>query len=129
MRVLIADERPSVRAALRAVLEQDPQCEGIDEAVEARGVLAALGFGADLLIMEWGLPGLPPDILLMRARTGRPGIVVVALGRAIGARRAAEAAGVDCFIDTLEPPGDFVRLLHDLCPEAKKALRLMEQPT
>ncbi len=115
MRVLIADQRPSVRAALRAVLEHDPLCEGIDEAVEARGALEALAFGADVLIIEWGLPGLSPAALLALAREHRAEIVIVALGRYTSAREWSLAAGADFYIDTTEPFDDFVGLVHNLC--------------
>ena len=115
MRVLIADQRPSVRAALRAVLEHDPLCEGIDEAVEARGALDALAFGANVFIVEWGLPGLSPAALLALAREHHPAIVIVALGRYTPAREWSLAAGADFYIDTTEPFDDFIGLVHDLC--------------
>lgn len=122
MRVLIADERPSVRTALRAVLEHDPQCEGIDEAVEAGGALEALAFGADVLIVEWGLPGLSPSSMLGLAREQRPEIVVIALGRYALAREWSLAAGADYYIDTTAPVDDFVGVLHALCGRAGKKL-------
>lgn len=115
MRVLIADERQSVRAALRAVLEHDPQCDGIDEALESAGALAALGFGADVLIIEWGLPGLTPAALVSLARERQPGLIIIALGRYESAREASLRAGADYYIDTTEPVHDFVGLLHGLC--------------
>lgn len=123
MRVLIADERPSIRAALRAVLEHDPFYDGIDEAVDADGALAALAFGADVLIMEWGLPGRPSIELLARIRERRPGLVIIVLGRYGGARPVALAAGADCYLDTSEPREDFTGLLHNLCPGAVAALQ------
>lgn len=117
MRVLIADGRPSIRAALWAVLEQDPACEGVDEAVEAAGALTALDFGADVMILEWGLPGLPPETLVRLAKSQRPELIVVVLGRYRDACEAAMIAGADYTIDTSEPAVDFVGLLHGLCPQ------------
>lgn len=115
MRVLIADERQSVRAALRAVLEHDPQCDGIDEAIESGGALAALGFGADVMIVEWGLPGLPPAALVSLARERQPGLIIIVLGHLAGARESALNAGADHFIETAEPAHEFLQLLHGLC--------------
>lgn len=117
MRVLIADERPSIRAALMAVLDHDPACEGVDEAVEAGGALSALDFGADVMILEWGLRGLPPVTLIGLARTQRPDLIIVVLGRYSDAQRAALDAGADYYIDTSEPALDFVGVLHGLCSQ------------
>lgn len=127
MRVLIADERPSVRTALRAVLEHDPQCEGIDEAIEAAGALEALAFGADVLIIEWGLPGLSPAAMVALAREQRPEIIIIALGRYSFAREWSFSVGADYYIDTTEPSDDFVGMLHDLCGETKRRLGQREQ--
>ncbi|MCA9864981.1 MAG: hypothetical protein KIS95_13240 [Anaerolineae bacterium] len=122
MRVLIADERPSVRAALRAVLEHDSACEGIDEVVEVDDAMSALAFGADLLLVEWG-SSRPLIRLPARAKVMHPGLIVVALGRHGGAAEQALAAGADYYIDTTEPPANFIDLLHEICPEARSAAR------
>ncbi len=47
MHVLIAEARPSTRAALRALLEHDPHCHRISEATDAQGTLAALSDAPD----------------------------------------------------------------------------------
>ena len=123
MRVLIADERPSVRAALRAVLEHDADCEGIDEVVEVEDAMSALAFGADLLLVEWEV-SRPLIMLPARAKMLHPGLFVVALGRHGGAAEPALAAGADYYIDTTEPPEDFIGLLHDLCQQTRGTLQL-----
>ena len=115
MRVLIADQRPSVHAAIRAVLEHDSGCEGIDEVISASDAMTALGFGADAVVLEWGLPGMPSEMLIARLRALRPGLIVVVLGRFADARQPALAAGADHYIDTTGASHDFVVLLHELC--------------
>lgn len=115
MRVLIADERPSVRAALRAVLEHDAQCLGIDEAEGGDDALAALAFGADVVVLEWEIHGLTAATFIAVAKARRPGLVVVVLGHFPAAGAAALAAGADYYIDTTQPVEDFVGLLHKLC--------------
>jgi len=118
MRVLIVDERPSVRVALRAVLEHDPLCKGVDEVAEAEDAMTALAFGAGVVVLEWGLHGRqPPEMLIAQMKARRPGLVIIALGRFGDARQAALAAGCDYYIDTSEPAVDFVGVLHGLCPE------------
>jgi DNA-binding NarL/FixJ family response regulator len=116
MRVIIADERPSIRSALRMVLEHDGQCERILEAGDVPALLDALSSSPDLVLLEWGLPGMRPELLANRLRAARPSLVVVALSEHLTERPAALAAGAACFIHTAEPPPHFLDLLHGLCP-------------
>lgn len=116
MRVLIADDRLSIRAALRAVLEHDPSCDGIDEAAEASDALVALDFGADVALVGWGIHGLSSAALIKVMRARHPAMVIIVLGRFTDGREQAMAAGADCYIDTNEPPEHFLRILHELCP-------------
>jgi DNA-binding NarL/FixJ family response regulator len=121
MRVLIVDERPSVRAALRAALEHDAQCGGIDEAGGGDDALASLAFGADVVVLEWELHGLAAATFIAVAKARRPGIVVVVLGHYAEAGAAALAAGADFYVDVSQPFEDFVGLLHKLCRTAGQA--------
>ena len=124
MHVLIAEARPSTRAALRALLEHDPLCERVTEATDAPGALAALAGNPDLLLLDWALPGLPAAAVVARVRALRPEVVIIALGHHAATRRASLEAGVDCFIDTNQPPTDLIALLNTLCPPAaQKILR------
>lgn len=116
MRVIIADQRPSIRSALRMVLEHDGQCERILEAGDAPALLDALSSSPDLVLLEWGLPGMRPEMLPNRLRAARPSLIVVALSDHLSERSAALAAGAACFIHTAEPPPRFLDLLHSLCP-------------
>jgi DNA-binding NarL/FixJ family response regulator len=117
MHVLIAEARPSTRAALRALLEHDPHCQHLIEAADAQTALAALNEGPDLLLLDWALPGLPAAAVVARARTLRPELVIIALGHHAATRHAALDMGVDCFIDTNQPPNDLIALLNTLCPD------------
>ncbi len=117
MHVLIAEARPSTRAALRALLEHDPHCQHLIEAVDAQSALAALSESPDLLLLDWALPGLPAAAVVARARALRPDLVIIALGHHAATRRAALDVGVDCFIDTNQPPTDLIALLNTLCPD------------
>ncbi len=129
MRVLIAEARPSTRGALRALLEHDPSCDQVIEATDAQSVLTALRAAPDMLLLDWGLPGLATEALVARVRELRPALIIVALGHHQQTRRAALAVGADCYIDTSQPPVDFMDLLHRLCPDVLEALRPSSKPT
>lgn len=129
MRVLIVDERLSVRTALRAALEHDVQCAGIDEAAGGEDALAALAFGADVVVLEWELHGLTAATFITVAKARRPGLIVVVLGHYLEARIAALAAGADYYVDTTQPFEDFVGLLHKLCRAAGHVTELPDSLT
>lgn len=122
MRVLIAEARPSTRGAMRALLEHDPHCRQVIEAADAQAALAALRDRPDMMLLDWGLPGLAAEALVTRARNLCPELIIVALGHYSQTRPAALAAGADCFIDTTHPPDGFMDLLHQLCPEVRERL-------
>jgi len=124
MRVLIAEARPSTRGALRALLEHDPFCQNVTEAADGQAVLAALRGGPDMVLLDWGLPGMAAEALVTRIREVRPGVIIVALGHHEQTRRVALAVGADCYIDTTHPPVDFMDLLHRLCPDVRKTLSI-----
>lgn len=127
MHVLIAEARPSTRAALRALLEHDPLCERVTEATDAQSALAALADPPDLLLLDWALPGLPAAAIVARVRTLQPQVVIIALGHHAATRRASLDAGVDCFIDTNQPPTDLIALLNTLCPPGAARLAMAQR--
>ena len=106
MRVFIADDQKMVRSALRLLLEQDLEVSVVGEAVEADGLLSQVrGACADLVLLDWELPGLQTaDPLLPTLRTLCPHMSVIALSGRPEARRASLAAGADAFVSKVEPP-------------------------
>lgn len=126
MRIIIADRRPSVRSALRMVLEHDVACESITEATDTAEILDALPLGPDLLLLEWDLPGLPSVELVGRLRAEQPELSIVALSDHLRAKGEAFRSGANCFINTTEPPPNFLELLHSLCPDVAEQLRAVQ---
>lgn len=105
MNVLLADDRAKVRSALRLLLEQEPDIQIVGEAADATGLLLAVERDApDLILLDWELPGLPPENLLRLLRYLRPTIWVIALSGRPEARPAALAAGIDGFVSKGDPP-------------------------
>jgi DNA-binding NarL/FixJ family response regulator len=115
MRVLIADDQPQVRSALRLLLEQEPGLTVIADAASATTLLAqADRLHPDLILLDWELPGRPAEELLAIVREIYPQIVVVALSGRLGARPAALAAGVDAFVSKGDPAEHVLDTLHAL---------------
>ena len=113
MRVLIADDQPQVRSALRLLLKQEPgvavvgEAENVEEALEL-----ATARRPDLVLLDWELPGLRAADLSKKAKLGLlpalrarcPRVKVVALSGRSEARQAALAAGADIFVSKGDPP-------------------------
>ena len=115
MRILLADDQPKVRFALRVLLERRSGFEVVGEAVDADDVLSKVrATGPDLVLLEWELPGPVGSDLLSALRGICPDLFIVALSGRPESRQVALAAGADAFVSKAEPPE---RLLATLARE------------
>ena len=105
LRVLLADDRASVRAALRLLLEQEPNLAIVGEAADATGLLLAISqHPTDVLLLDWELPGLPTDHLLRLLQFERPSLRIIAMSSRPEAKPRALAAGAAAFLSKGAPP-------------------------
>ena len=105
MRVLLADDEPKVRSALRLLLEQLPKMTVVGEAAESLALLAQMPAARpDLVLLDWELPGWPAKELLMALRNVAPDVSVMALSGHPEARHAALKAGANAFVSKGDPP-------------------------
>lgn len=105
MKILLADDQPRVRFALRVLLEQQPGWKVVAEAVNSDELLVqAAATHPDLTILDWELPGQVPEKLLSEIRRFRPDLRIIVLGEQPEARYAALSAGADAFFNRTNPP-------------------------
>lgn len=105
MRLLLADERPKTRFALRTLLRLQTGLTVVGEAATADGLLAlAEQTSPDVLLLGWGLQGSQADELLPALRSICPHIYVIALSSRPEVRGAALAAGADAFVSKIDSP-------------------------
>ena len=105
MHILLADGRPKVRFALRALLTRQTAPHVLHEASDAQDLLAQAEVSCpDLVLLDWELPGLAPSDLIPALRRVCPKAAVIALSGTVSARREALAAGVDAFVSKGDPP-------------------------
>jgi CheY-like chemotaxis protein len=98
-RILIADDRRSVRSSLRLLMEQRTSAVVVGEAADAPGLLSLLEDSrADILLLDWELPGLPVRYLVQVLRSEWPLLHIVAMSSRPEARELAELAGVFAFL-------------------------------
>ncbi len=105
MRILLADDQPKVRSALRLLLEQEPEMSVVGEAAEVEDLLAQVeATQPDLVLLDWELPGLQAADLLPTLRSLHPRLKVIALSGRLEARQAALTAGAEAFVSKGDPP-------------------------
>ena len=115
MQILLADEQTRVRLALQILLSQEPGVTVVGEAVEAADLLAQIrATRPDLVLLDWGLPGLATIGSLSALHTACPNLSVIVLSGRPEARQMALAAGADEFISKIDPPEKLLAAIHSM---------------
>lgn len=113
MRVLIADDQPDVRSALCLLLEQQPGISVVGEVTDTSQLSKWLrANSADLVLLDWELPGQQASELLAALRTLCPNVAVIALNSCPQTRRAALTAGADDFVSKGDPPEQLLAAIN-----------------
>ena len=120
MRILLADDQPKIRFALRLLLEREPGLDVVGEAAEAESLLAQLeATQPDVVLLDWELPGLSAIGGLPALRAVCPQLRVIALSGRLEARQAALAAGADAFVSKSKPPSQLIATLRAISQEVE----------
>jgi DNA-binding NarL/FixJ family response regulator len=115
MKLLIADDNPEVRSALRLLLEQEPLQALVVEASDTQSVLAHLSENCPIaILLDWELPGLHKNGILQELHSYCQNIKIIALSSKYEARREALAIGADAFVSKTEPPEQILTTLYSL---------------
>ena len=120
MRVLLADDQSDVRFALRTLLEREPGVQVLGEAVGSEVLLGQMKVDCpDLVLLDWALPGMAGDELLLILRAACPDVSVVVLGGQpeAGVRRAVLDAGADAYVSKTDPPEQLLAAIKSVRPE------------
>jgi DNA-binding NarL/FixJ family response regulator len=105
MRVIVADDQPDVRSALRLMLEEKPGITQIDEVSTSQELITRVRLHCpDLVLLDWELPGSRPDELLKLLRRVCGGIKVIALSSRPQAKQIALQYGANDFVCKSDPP-------------------------
>ena len=113
MRVLIADDDPHVRSALRLLLENESYISIVGEAASGEALVdQVVATRSDVVLLDWDLPGLPAGYLAA-LRAVCPGCRIIALSGRPEHGREARLAGVD-FASKGDTPECLLGLLQGL---------------
>ncbi len=115
LKILIGDAQPRVRFGLRKLLEQQPGWTMFGEAEDAPTLLAVIACGCpDLVLLDWELPGMPAQDLLLKIRQACPYLRVVFMSGNVELRQVVLQAGADVFAYKADPPEKLLRLIQEL---------------
>jgi DNA-binding NarL/FixJ family response regulator len=118
MRILIADEQPKVRFALRVLLDRQPDLEIVGETADADGLLALTrSLCPELVLLHWRLLDAGTAGLLTELRRMCPDVCLIVLSARPEVRREALIAGADAFVSKMDQPD---QLLAAVRSAAKK---------
>jgi DNA-binding NarL/FixJ family response regulator len=111
--ILIADDQPRVRHALRLLLEQALAPTTVDEAADATTMLAQVAADCpELVLLDWGLAGIAAADLIIALRQRCAALTIIVLSGQPEAEEDALRAGADAFVSKADPPE---RLLAAIC--------------
>ncbi len=115
MHILLADDEVRVRSALQMLLKEQPGMKVVAEVAEAEALLAQIrATQPDLVLLDWGLPGLGAVGSLPTLRLVCPNLAVIVLSGRPEAGREALAVGADAFVSKVESPEHLLAALHTI---------------
>ena len=114
-RIVLADDQKSVRLGLRLLLEQEYSITVIGDAYNAGSLLTHVASNCpDLVLLDWGLPGMQPDQLINTLRTLCPKIQIIILSGRPGVMQAAINSGADSFVSKGVSPENLIRTIQSI---------------
>ncbi len=117
-RILLADDNPGLRSALRLLLETRLEFELIVEARDMEHVLAQVEDARpDCIILDWELPGRPTRERVSVLRTLVPHLTVIAFSARPESKQAALEEGAEAFIAKNEPPLLILDKIQKICQQ------------
>ena len=115
-KVLIADGRARVRFGLRTLLDKQSDVEVVGEVAEAAKLVDEVrACCADLVLVDWGLPGLENASAIKLLREAYPEIGLIVLSGQPEVRQAALKAGADAFVNKTESPVYLLSVIENCC--------------
>ncbi len=113
MYVLLADDQKSVRTALKLLLQQQDIVKHIEATANAGDLLTRVATGCpDLLLLDWGLPGMDGTTLVITIKKLCPTISVIAISGQPESKAPALAAGCSAFVSKTSPPETLIRAIR-----------------
>ena len=115
-RILLADDNPNLRSALRLLLETRLKLVLIVEARDMEHVLAQVEDARpDCVILDWELPGRPTRERVSVLRALVPSLKVIALSARPESKQTALAEGAEAFVSKADSPLVILDKIQRMC--------------
>lgn len=129
-RILLADDNPGLRSALRLLLETRLKFELIVEARDMEHVLAQVEDARpDCILLDWELPGRPTRERIPILQILVPHLKVIAFSSRPEAKQEALAAGAEAFFSKNEPPIIILDKIQKICQQEVEPVHLTRSRT
>ncbi len=114
MKIIVADNQPPVRKALKRFLEQFDKFKVAGEAGELTGLLVlGQAYHPEVALVDWGLLGPSPEISLSALLRISPRTKIVIMSGDPDIGKEAISAGASGFVFKAEPPERLVKMIHE----------------
>ncbi len=121
MHVLIADDQPGVRLAIKLMLKLEPEPIVVEEAADASELLDSVRHCCPkMLLLDWELPGLKPESQITELQASCPGLVIIVLDSRPQTRGTALKAGASGFVGKNDPPEQLLAVVKRCINTGKK---------
>ena len=113
MRIILADDQPDVRSAMRLLLEERPGISIIGEVSSMSDLISHVKASSpDLILLDWELPGNKTQDLVAFLRKLNPPPAVIALSSSPQVKQAALKAGILEFVCKSDPPESLLKAVN-----------------
>lgn len=120
MRILLADHHPQALRALRLMLHEVPELDLVGEAENADILLElADELAADLVLVDWDLPGEPIESLIAELRALDASLIVIVMSAKDEFGRRPLRAGADAFVSKQDEPRWLLDTLRNYAARTK----------
>jgi DNA-binding NarL/FixJ family response regulator len=124
MNILLADDQPRVRFALRILLEQQPNWKVVGEAATATELLDLVAPAhPDLVLLDGDLPGLDSPAHLRVIRALCPGVCIIALSESLPNATNGRAARADAYASKAHSPDHLLEVIRGCRAAPQRARR------
>lgn len=119
-KILIADDQPAIRSALRLLIEQQPDLNVVGEIDNNDSLSDWLRHNkADILLLDWESRGISSQQIIPQLKSVFPILKIIVLDSKPEVRQEAVKAGADEFVSKNDPPERLLEMIASFILQVK----------